>query len=160
MSVVKTSSRFGKKQALTSATRGSAKKAVSNKAKAGAKTGGTKPQKNNSKSSAKYSSLKSKQMVVENAKRSIWGSIQAITNALINNAERGNLSTAKELFDFAGVYSLIEPEEENAAAASQPVSTPASDAVPVEPVKIHPIDMFLNKIGVQPSTALPESDVA
>ena len=160
MSVVKTSSRFGKKQAPTSAPRGSARKTAGKKAKAGAKTGGTKLPKNNSKGSAKYSSLKSKQMVVENAKRSIWGSIQAITDALINNAERGNLSTAKELFDFAGVYSLTEPEDENAAAASQPVTSPAVEVVTAEPVKVHPIDLFLNKLGVQPSTALPDSDVA
>ena len=157
MSVVKTSNRFGKKQASTTAARGSGKKPVANKAKG--LTNRSKGHKSAGKSSAKFSSLKSKQMTVESAKRSIWASMQKITNALINSASNGNLSTAKELFDFAGVYSLAEPEDENAAVAAQPASAPAPEAVP-EPAKLHPIDLFLNKLGIEPSTAQPDSDVA
>jgi hypothetical protein len=159
MSVVKTSSRFGKKQASTSAGRTSAKKPARNKAKAGAKPNAGKPQKNNSKSAAKYSSLKSKQMAVENAKRSIWASMPEITKALITNATGGNLSTAKELFDFAGVYSLVEPEDENAAVVAQPVPAPGPEPLS-QPAQVHPIDLFLKKIGVEPSTAQPDSEVA
>jgi hypothetical protein len=161
MSVVRTSRRTGKKPALTNAARGSARKPASKKTKTGAKTSGAKPpQKGNSRSSAKYSSVKSKQMAVESAKRSIWASMQDITKALITNATGGNLSTAKELFDFAGVYSLTEPEDENAAVAAQPILVPAPDAPAAEPAKVHPIDLFLNRIGVAPSTAQPESEVA
>jgi len=160
MSVVKTSSRFGKKPAPSSATRSSAKKPVSHKTKAGAKSVGSKSQKHNSRSAAKYASLKSKQMVVQNAKRSIWESVQKITNALITNATGGNLSTAKELFDFAGVYSVAEPEDESAAVAAAVAPAPAPELVAVQPAQLHPIDVFLDKLGVPPSTALPESEVA
>ncbi len=99
---VKTLSRFRKKQAPTNIPRGSARKPAAGNTKPRTKSVGNKSQKNSSKSSAKYSSLKSKQMAVESAKRSIWASMQDITNALINHATTGNLSTAKELFDFAG----------------------------------------------------------
>jgi hypothetical protein len=160
MSVVKTSSRFGKKQAHTSAPRGSARKPAASKAKTGTKIAGSKSQKGSSRSAAKYSSLKSRQMTVQNAKRSIWASVQKITDALITNASSGNLSTAKELFDFAGVYSLAEPEDENAAVAAATVAAPAVEPVAVPPATVHPIDAFLNKIGVPPSTAVPESEVA
>ena len=160
MSVVKTSSRFGKKQVSTAAARNSAKKSAGNKTKGPGKANTSKPAKNGSKAAAKYSSLKSKQMAVQSAKRSIWASMQKITDALINNASNGNLSTAKELFDFAGVYSLGEPDEEHAAAAAQPAPTPVPLPAVAEPAQVHPIDAFLNKMGIPPSTALPESDVA
>ena len=159
MSVVKTSSRFGKKQASTIVARGSSKKAASPKDKGITKSSAAKSPRKGSKPSAKYSSLKSKQMAVENAKRSIWAAMQKITNALISNASNGNLSTAKELFDFAGVYSLSEPEDENAAVAVQPSPACAPAAV-AEPAKVHPIDLFLNKIGIEPSTAEPQPEVA
>ena len=156
MFVVKTSSRFGKKPASINVARGSAKKPAISKAKNSTKGNTSKPPKN-SKSSTKYSSLKSKQMAVENARRSIWSSMQNITEALISNAKTGNLSTAKELFDFAGGYSLAEPEDENAAVAVPPAPVPEPVA---EPAKVHPIDLFLNKLGIEPSTAQPESEVA
>ncbi len=158
MSVVKTSTRFGKKQVST-AVRGSAKKPASNKAKGSSKLNRIKPPRPAGKASAKFSSLKSKQTAVESAKRSIWASMQKITNALINNASNGNLSTAKELFDFAGVYSVAEPEDENAAVAAQPATVSTSEPV-AEPPKVHPIDLFLNKLGIEPSTAQPAGEVA
>lgn len=159
MSVVKNSSRIGKKQVSTTSARESLKKPAGNKAKGSAKQNRSNSHKGAGKASARFSSLKSKQMAVENAKRSIWSSMQNITDALISNAKNGNLSTAKELFDFAGVYSLAEPEEENAAVAAQPAPASVPQAV-AEPAKVHPIDLFLDKLGIPPSTAQPESEVA
>jgi hypothetical protein len=159
MAVVKNSTRIGKKQVSTTAARESFKKPAGNKAKGSLKLNRSKSQKAAGKPSAKFSSLKSKQMAVENAKRTIWASMQKITNALINNASNGNLSTAKELFDFAGVYSLAEPEDENAAVVAQPAPAAGQQTV-AEPAKVHPIDLFLDKLGIPPSTAQPESEAA
>ncbi len=109
------------------------------------------------KNAAAYSSLKSRQMLVDRVKRDIWASVLQINEAIINLALAGNFNAAKALFDFAGVYSLPDPDDENgndeaapAARAEQASSTAASD----------PIDAFFRSIGVRPSCAEPEPGTA
>jgi hypothetical protein len=159
MALVKNSRGFGKKQAPISAARSAAsrKSPVAKKAK-----NGTKPsaRSRSSRSAAKFSSLKSKQMTVESLKRLIWASLHRITDALIVAASTGNLATAKELFHFAGVYSLPMPEDENAVAAPAPAPTAEQAAPGAEPGIVHPIDLFFKKIGIEPSIGQPESEVA
>jgi hypothetical protein len=120
--------------------------------------GSSKSNKKPRKSSASYSSLKARQMTVERLKRSIWASLQKINEAIINNATSGNLAAAKELFNFAGVYSLPTPDDEEAVAAQ--LAVPASPAATPEPASVHPIDLFFKKLGVEPSTAEPEPEIA
>jgi len=164
MALVKSSIRFGKKQASASGSRSAAsrKSITAKKAKSGSKSAAKKSHAKSSRSSAKFSSLKSRQMTVESLKRSIWASLHRITEALINAASTGNLATAKELFHFAGVYSLPLPEDENAAAAVPvPVPTPeTAAAASAEAGIVHPIDAFFKRIGLEPSTGEPEPEVA
>ena len=54
-----------------------------------------------SKSATTFSSLKSRQMVVDRVKREIWASVLEINDA-IALAKAGNFNAAKALFDFAG----------------------------------------------------------
>jgi len=154
MSVTKSSNRLGKKAAAPRTASG--KKLAKKGSKAAA--GPSKGNKKSRKSSPGHTSLKAKQMTVERLKRSIWASLQEINEAIINNATRGNLAAAKELFDFAGVYSLPSPEEEEAVAAQ--VALPASQPAAAGAAQVHPIDMFFKKIGVEPSTAEPEPEIA
>ena len=165
MALVKSSIRFGKKQASASGSRSAAfrKSITAKKAKSGSKSAAKKSHAKSSRSSAKFSSLKSRQMTVESLKRSIWASLHRITEALINAASTGNLATAKELFHFAGVYSLPLPEDENAAAAAVPVPVPTPEtaaAASAEAGVVHPIDAFFKRIGLEPSTGEPEPEVA
>ncbi len=162
MALVKSSSRVGKKQSSVSGSRGAAcrKSMAAKKAKSGAKSPTVKSHAKSGRSSAKFSSLKSRQMTVESLKRLVWASLHRITDALIVAASTGNLATAKELFHFAGVYSLPTPEDENAAAAPAPAATEEPAAPSAEPGMVHPIDLFFKKIGVEPSTREPEPEVA
>jgi hypothetical protein len=115
------------------------------------------------KAAAKCSSLKAKQLIVDKVKRLIWSSLQPITEAIIIHAETGNLAAAKELFDFAGVYALPMPDDENVAAGAAPVPVPAAitQTPAAKPALVHPIDLFFDKVGVPPSTATkPETEVA
>jgi hypothetical protein len=161
MALVRHSGRFSKKQASVSGSRcaASRKSMAAKKAKSGAKSPTAKSHTRGGRSSAKFSSLKSRQMTVESLKRLIWASLHRITDALIVAASTGNLATAKELFHFAGVYSLPTPEE-NAAAAPAPAATEEAAAPSAEPGMVHPIDLFFKKIGVEPSTREPEAEVA
>lgn len=165
MALVKSSGRFGKKQAPVSGSHSAAsrKSMAAKKAKSGSKSALARSHGKSGRSSAKFSSLKSRQMTVEGVKRSIWASLHRITEALINAASTGNLATAKELFHFAGVYSLPISDDENAAAAAAPVPSPAPET-PAAPSGeqgiVHPIDLFFKKIGVEPSNGPPQSEVA
>lgn len=156
MPFVKSSKRLGKKQTHPTAKKPAAKKA----AKPGSATGGpSKSNKKHARSSAAFSSLKAKQMTVDRMKRTIWASLLKINEAIINAATSGNLASAKELFHFAGVYSLPNPDEENAAVAPVPAAVSEAPAV-AEPAPVHPIDLFFKKIGVEPSCAEPEPEAA
>ncbi len=160
MALVKNSGRFSKKQVSVSGSRSAAarKSLAAKKAKGGTKSSAKHGK--SSRPSARFSSLKSRQMTVESLKRLIWASLHRITAALIGAASTGNLATAKELFHFAGVYSLPAPEEENAASAPAPAPIGEVAGPGVEPGMVHPIDLFFKKIGVEPSTREPESEVA
>jgi hypothetical protein len=153
MSVNKVTGRSGKKTAVPRSV--CSKKPPKKGLKA---VGSSKSNKKPRKSSASYSSLKARQMTVERLKRSIWASLQKINEAIINNATSGNLAAAKELFNFAGVYSLPTPDDEEAVAAQ--LAVPASPAATPEPASVHPIDLFFKKLGVEPSTAEPEPEIA
>jgi hypothetical protein len=98
------------------------------------------------KLSSTFSSLKSRQRIVERVKRAIWASVLDINDAIINLALCGNYNAAKALFDFAGVYTLPGPEEA-AAAARTAVSEAAVEAV-------DPIDAFFKSIGVSKSVGV------
>ena len=155
MPFVKSSKRFVRKQAQPSAKKTVAKKT----AKKPVTAVDSKSNRKRTKSSAPFSSLKSKQLTVEKMKRAIWESLLKINGAIINAASNGNLASAKELFQFAGVYALPDPDEENAAALALPARTVAPEA-PSEPAPVHPIDLFFKKIGVEPSCLEPEPEVA
>jgi hypothetical protein len=141
----------GKKQAPVPGPNSAAFKKIlaAKKSKSVSSNGGKKKPKAN----AAFSSLKSRQMLVERVKREIWASVVKINDAIISLAMAGNFQAAKALFDFAGVYSLPEPEKENASAAPVPsafASPSASDDAP------EPIEAFFRSIGVQPPNAQPE----
>src|ERR1700748_2119416 len=61
------------------------------------------------RSSLTFSTLKSRQQLVERIQRDIWASVLKINDAIISLALAGNYSAAKGLFEFAGVYSLPNP---------------------------------------------------
>jgi hypothetical protein len=153
MPLVKSSKRSGKKQSPPSVK----KPSVKNPAKTA--SGSSKPKQKRSKSSPAYSSLKSRQIVLERMKPAIWAALLKINDAIIAAATSGNVASAKELFHLAGVYSVPYPDEENAAAATQPVAPDAS-AASSEPAQVHPIDMFFKRIGIEPSCEEPASEVA
>ena len=102
-----------------------------------------------------YSSLRSRQMLLERVRRQIWCSVADISQALITAAKAGNLANAKALFDLAGVYSLPETESE-ANAVIRPAE-PGSEAATVrgqEPgigEDVDPVDAFFCSIGMAPS---------
>jgi len=98
-------------------------------------------------------------MTVERMKRTIWASLLKINEAIINAASNGNLASAKELFQFAGVYSLPDPEEEHAVMAALPARA-AEDGPAAEAAQVHPIDLFFKRIGVEPSCQEPEPEAA
>ncbi|HUK43383.1 MAG TPA: hypothetical protein VLW48_02960 [Candidatus Bathyarchaeia archaeon] len=124
--------------------------AAKKKAKAASRKGG----KNKAaKSGAAFSSLKSRQMLVERVKRQIWASVLRINDAIISLALAGNFNAAKALFDFAGVYSLPEPENENANVAPVAAAPTALGDAP------DPVETFFRSIGVQPPDAQPQPGV-
>lgn len=154
MPLVKSSKHPGKKQSPPSVK----KPAMKNSAKPASNS--SKSNRKRTKSSPAYSSLKSGQMTVERMKSAIWQSLLKINDAIITAASAGHLASAKELFDFAGVYSLPNPDEEVATAATaQPVAPAASSPSP-EPAQVHPIDMFFKRIGIEPSCEEPVPEVA
>jgi hypothetical protein len=108
--------------------------------------------------STAFSSLKSRQRIVERVKRAIWAKVLEINDAIINLALCGNYSAAKALFDFAGVYALPTPDDEAAPAAqSQPtLLAPAAES----PAAPNPIDAFFRSIGVEPPIDEPAPGLA
>ena len=105
--------------------------------------------------SAAFSTLKSRQMIVERIKRDIWAKVLEINEAIIALALCGNYTAAKALFDFAGVYTLPMPDDR---AASASVPAPVSDAA-AEAVLPSPVDLFFRSLGVEPPCDEPEPEL-
>lgn len=152
----------GKKQAPMPGPHSAAYKKIvaAKKSAASAKTAAHSLRNNSKKGSragSAFSSLKSRQMLVERIKREIWGSVLKINDAIISLALAGNFGAAKALFDFAGVYSL--PADDNGNAAAAPVPTPAAEPGTSQAV-CDPVDAFFRSIGVSPGHAEPEPGLA
>jgi hypothetical protein len=105
------------------------------------------------KPSKSFSSLRSRQRIVEQVKRAIWAKVVAINDAIIALALAGNYLAAKALFDFAGVYSLPAPDAEPPAPALAAVDAPA--AASVDDPEFNPINAFFRSIGVEPPSSTP-----
>jgi hypothetical protein len=157
MAFLKSVPRGGKKQAPMPGPHSAAYKKIVAAKKSAAATKSAhgaparKGGKKNSRSGSTFSSLKSKQMLVERVKRQIWASVLKINDAIISLALAGNFNAAKALFDFAGVYSLPDGDNENAAAALVPSSAPAAAAEPACAEAVtDPVDAFFRSIGAQP----------
>jgi hypothetical protein len=167
MPFIKHSAAPGKKQAPMPGPKSAAyKKLLSAGKGAAAKTGPghtaakpstSPPGAQSPRPSTAFSSLKSRQRIVERVKRAIWASVLKINEAIISLALAGNYNAAKTLFDFAGVYTLPVPEDGNPSAASASASSPAAaaDAAPA-----NPIESFFRSIGVAPPCDEPEPDIA
>jgi hypothetical protein len=99
-----------------------------------------------------FSSMRSRQRIVELVKRAIWAKVREINDSVINLALAGNYQAAKALFEFAGVYSLPAPDDQpSAPAVAAPVpSTPAP-----APDLVDPINAFFRSIGVEPPGSTP-----
>ena len=127
---------------------------------------GKKPQ--GKRTSPTFSSLLSRQRVLEQAKRSVWANLAAINDAIINLAKSGNYLAAKALFDMAGVYSLPEVEgaEGGVVAAAAPVASPRPSQDSAEPEvdalsePAQRVKTFMKAIGVEPAADEPDPDVA
>jgi len=103
---------------------------------------------------AAFSSLKSRQMLVERIKREIWASVVKINDAIISLALAGNYNAARALFDFAGVYSLPEaiPEQPRGSlTAAAPVAMHAPEAPNPGDPNVDPVDAFFRSIGEDPA---------
>jgi len=165
MPFIKRSSSPGKKQTpmpgpnspaykkLLAAAKGAATTAASGHAPANPAS--SKPGKKPHKLSASFSSLKSRQRIVERVRRAIWAAVADINDAIINLALCGNYNAARALFDFAGVYSLPAPDQAIAMPAPALASTADADAAP-----LNPVDAFFKSIGVEPPCDEPEPDMA
>jgi hypothetical protein len=152
MPLVKSSKRSGKKSPPPVK-----KPAVKNPAKPASSS---KSNRKRPRSAPAFSSLKSKQMTVEQMKRAIWQSLLKINDAIITAASCGNLASAKELFNFAGVYSLPGPDEESPAVAAPQPAAPEQNLPSPELAQVHPIDAFFKRIGIDPSCEEPVPEVA
>ncbi|HLI76469.1 MAG TPA: hypothetical protein VKV02_05935 [Acidobacteriaceae bacterium] len=132
---------------------------VPNQGAVAARTGQAKVGKKARKFSSAFSSLKSRQRIVERVKRAIWASVMDINEAIINLALCGNYNAAKALFDFAGVYTLPGPEEA-AKTAKVAISKPEEEEA------VDPIDAFFRSIGVgksvgeEPAGGEPQTEAA
>ncbi|MGA2906004.1 MAG: hypothetical protein ABSD98_19425 [Candidatus Korobacteraceae bacterium] len=166
MPFTKHSAASGKKQApmpgpnsaaykkLLAAGKGAAAKTASGNT--AAKTSASQPGAQSPRPSTAFSSLKSRQRVVERVNRAIWASVLKINEAIIKLALAGNYNAAKALFDFAGVYTLPTSDDNNSSAASASAAAPApADAAPA-----NPIESFFRSIGVAPPCDEPEPDIA
>jgi len=103
------------------------------------------------KVSKAFSSLRSRQRIVEQVKRAIWARVREINDSIINLALAGNYLAAKALFDFAGVYSLPAPDDQ----PSTPAPAVAATAPVEDPDFNNPINAFFRSIGVEPPTSGP-----
>ena len=130
-------------------------------AKNSAQSGANQGNKNKKKPAPAFSTLKSKQLLLERVKREIWAAVLTINRAIIQLASAGNLHAAKALFDFAGVYAVPAPDDDNyvkAGAAPVLVGKPAETSeTPSQP---DPVESFFRSIGVEPPNALPEPSMA
>lgn len=122
-----------------------------------AKTSASQPAEKRHKFSSAFSSIKSRQRIVERVKRAIWAKVLEINDAIIALALLGNYNAAKALFDFAGVYSLPTSDDEHTAAASAAALAPAPAADTAPP---NPIESFFRSIGVAPPCDEPDPDMA
>ncbi|MGA8874566.1 MAG: hypothetical protein WB555_03495 [Candidatus Korobacteraceae bacterium] len=145
------SSSSGKKQAsMPSPNSPAYKKLLAAQRSAPAKNSDTPGSKSGGKPSKAFSSLRSRQRIVELVKRAIWAKVREINDSIINLALAGNYLAAKALFDFAGVYSLPTPEQEPPTPALA-ATDPALAAAPVDdPELTNPINAFFRSIGVEP----------
>jgi len=159
MAMLKSFPAGGRKQAATLGLNSAASKKIvpSKKSDAAARSGSNRSvSKKDACAGDEFSTVQSRQMLVERIKRKIWASVPNINDAIIGKALAGNLGAAKALFDFAGVYSLPEPEDGNAKAA--PMALASSPAAGDE--ALDPVEVFFRSLGVQPPDAKPEPDVA
>jgi hypothetical protein len=141
MTLFKKSFAGGKKQTSMPGPNSAAYKKIVAAKKALKAAGVTKqvPQRSSKKkaqSGGPFSSVKSKQMLVQRIKRAIWASFQEINESIITLAKSGNTAAAKTLFDFAGVYSLPSGDDENVTAnvAASPAAAESAESVPCDPV--------------------------
>lgn len=159
MPFIKSAVPAGKKQAPMPGPQSAAyKKIVAARKNAAAKSANAKRANKRPKTSL-FSTLKSRQLMVERVKREIWASVHEINQAIINLALCGNYSAAKALFDFAGVYSLPSPEE-GAASASFPASSFESTTPAISTAAPNPVDEFFKSIGIEPAGDEPEPGMA
>jgi hypothetical protein len=142
---------FGRKQtAMPGPTSAAYKKIVAaRKAAAKARAKSNRRTKKAARTAAAFSSLRSRQALVERIKRQIWASVLKINDAIISLAMAGNFQAAKALFDFAGVYSLPPEDNENARAAAVPEMAPDPEAQAEAP-KRNPVSGLLRSIGMEP----------
>lgn len=130
----------------------------------GGKSSASKPGRKGGKNA--FSTVKSKQLAVGRLKRAIWMAAQDINSALINAAAAGHLATAKELFNFAGVYAVPGEQESNApfepapAAAAPVAAAAAAGAATINGMPIERINRFFDNLDIPPSTAEPEEAAA
>ena len=128
-----------------------------------AKSATSKAGKKRAGSAKAFSSMKARQKAVERLKRAIWSSAQQINEALIKLASSGNLAAMKELFDFAGVYSVPTEGEEEAVVGAAPVAAAATPVTTsgemIDGMPIEKIDRFFSNLGIEPSVAEPESEM-
>ncbi|MFZ0314588.1 MAG: hypothetical protein WAL85_17920, partial [Candidatus Korobacteraceae bacterium] len=110
-----------------------------------AKTSVPPPREKAHKFSSAFSSIKSRQRIVDRVKRAIWASVLSINDAIIKLALAGNYNAAKALFEFAGVYSLPTGDDERTSAAFASALTPAPAAEAAPP---NPIESFFRSLGV------------
>ena len=158
MTFLKSSAPGGKKQTPIPGPNSSLYKKIVAAKKAGAAANEhASKNKKRPRTSSTYSSLKSRQRLVERIKREIWASVQKINESVINLALAGNFNAAKALFDFAGVYSLPEPEDTNANSAVLAAAAPQTVTAKGEP---NPVDAFFHSIGVQSLSGEPEPATA
>ena len=166
MAFVKNSAASGKKLPAGSGANGAAYRknlAATKRSKtaglslAAVKRGGLSKQgKKSPSASPAYSSLRSRQMLLEKLRRQIWASVADINNAIVNAAKAGNLQAAKALFDFAGVYSLPEMVSEEKAAVVTVEVEPEPDAEEAQEecadaADMDPVDAFFCSIGMAPA---------
>lgn len=95
-----------------------------------------------------FSSLKSRQVLVERIKRAIWASFREINQSIIKLAKAGNCTAARTLFDFAGVYSLPAVDDDDAKANATPV--PTAPAAAEENAECDPVRALFRSIGLDP----------
>ena len=163
MAFIKNSAGSGKRQAAGSGLRSAASKknvattksTVGRVAPGSGKRNGLRNSTNKASSGPAYSSLRSRQILLEKLRRQIWAAAADVNQALIAEAKKGNLPIAKALFDFAGVYSLPEPSEEAAAAPLPVREVPEPEEAqaqgPVIGEDVDPVDAFFCSIGMAPS---------